>query len=85
MMAADSNPWHSRGSALGINLGDPARVLTVGRKHGLLSADSDKVIKLVASKADAIRYIHPGDGKMCCKPVVCKRICEDDSKLPRNC
>lgn len=49
MMAADSNPWHSRGSALGINLGDPARVLTVGRKHGLLSADSDKEMERCAA------------------------------------
>lgn len=37
------NPWNGRGSALGINLGDPARVLTVGRKYGLLPATSVQV------------------------------------------
>ena len=37
------NPWDGRGSALGINLGDPARVLTLGRKHGLVSPDAREV------------------------------------------
>lgn len=40
---ADPNPWNGRGSALGINLGDPARLLTVGRKHGLLPATTVQV------------------------------------------
>ena len=37
------NPWDGRGSVLGINLGDPARVLTVARRHGLLSQDTSQV------------------------------------------
>lgn len=37
------NPWDGRGSALGINLGDPARVLTLGRKRGLVSQDGREV------------------------------------------
>ena len=42
----DPNPWSGRGSALGINLGDPARVLTVARKHGLLPASIVQVSKI---------------------------------------
>lgn len=36
----DLNPWNGRGSALGVNLGDPARLLTAARRHGLLQADT---------------------------------------------
>lgn len=42
----DPNPWSGRSSALGINLGDPARLLTVGRKHGLLPATTIQVYVL---------------------------------------
>ena len=39
-----TNPWDARGSALGINLGDPARVLTYARKHGVLSEAGDQLV-----------------------------------------
>lgn len=37
------NPWDGRGSVMGVKLGDPARILTVGRRHGLLPHTSLKV------------------------------------------
>lgn len=37
------NPWDGRESALGIKLGDPARVLTIARRHGILSTKSNQV------------------------------------------
>ncbi len=38
-----TNPWDSRESELGLRLGDPARVLTIGWKHGLHAITSLQV------------------------------------------
>ncbi len=37
------NPWESLGSTLGIKLGDPARVLTLGKRHCLLPTSTNQV------------------------------------------
>ena len=44
-MAVAANPWD--GPSLGLELGDPARILTLGWKHRLMSSSLQVSIKLV--------------------------------------
>ena len=55
------NPWDSHGSTLGIKLGDPARLVALGRKHGLISGNSLQEIERSAqekvSETSSVRMI----------------------------